>query len=69
MPITVYVVAAVACMVLAILLAILHHFSSRLSSVEDERDDILGEEMRMFDFLHHLGRGFAQCLTEAPASP
>ena len=52
---TVYVVAAVACILLAILLAVLNRFSTRLTSVEDERDHILGEEQRMFDFLHHLG--------------
>ncbi|MFK7909295.1 MAG: PP2C family protein-serine/threonine phosphatase [Akkermansiaceae bacterium] len=51
----VYVLAAVSCLLLAVLLLVLNRVSSRLSSIENERDSILGEEMRMFDFLHHLG--------------
>ena len=55
MPTIVYVLVAVACVLLAICLMVVHRTSTRLSRIEHERDDILGEEIRMFDFLHHLG--------------
>lgn len=55
MPTMAYVAAGLGCLVLAVLMMVLRRFSSRLSSIASERDSILGEEMRMFDFLHHLG--------------
>ena len=55
MPMTVYFVAGAVFLLFAILLAALSRSSSRLAKVQSERDKIVGEEIRMFDFLHHLG--------------
>lgn len=55
MPTMVYVITAVAFLLLAALFMILQYFSTRLKDIRGERDSILGEELRMFDFLHHLG--------------
>lgn len=35
----------------------------RLQQTEKEKEDILGEEMRMFDFLHHLGEAIEKDIT------
>ena len=51
----VYFVIAGVFLLLAILLMVIHRYAARLIKIRSERDHILGEEMRMFDFLHHLG--------------
>ncbi len=51
----VYVVAAAVCLLFVVLLIVLQRNATRLAKMESERDSILGEEMRMFNFLHHLG--------------
>lgn len=37
----------------------------RLKKIQQEKDDIVGEEMRMFDFLHHLGEAIEKDITPA----
>lgn len=37
----------------------------RLRKIQRERDEIVGEEMRMFDFLHHLGEAIERDITPA----
>lgn len=37
----------------------------RLHEIQKERDDIVGEEMRMFDFLHHIGVAIEGDITPA----
>ena len=51
----VYFVIAGVFLLLAILLMVIHRYAARLIKIRSERDHILGEEMRMFDCLHHLG--------------
>ncbi len=35
----------------------------RLDRIQKEKDDIVGEEKRMFDFLHHLGLALEKEIT------
>ncbi|MDG1357894.1 MAG: SpoIIE family protein phosphatase [Akkermansiaceae bacterium] len=37
----------------------------RLHKIRKEKDDIVGEEMRMFDFLHHIGGAIERDITPA----
>ncbi|NCF12936.1 MAG: SpoIIE family protein phosphatase [Verrucomicrobiaceae bacterium] len=37
----------------------------RLRKIQQEKDDIVGEEMRMFDFLHHIGEAIEKDITPA----
>jgi sigma-B regulation protein RsbU (phosphoserine phosphatase) len=37
----------------------------RLRKTRQEKDDIVGEEMRMFDFLHHIGEAIEKDITPA----
>jgi len=37
----------------------------RLRKTRQEKDDIVGEEMRMFDFLHHIGEAIERDITPA----
>ena len=52
---TVSEVVAVGAVLLVVCLLILRKVELRLSQTQKEKDEILGEEMRMFDFLHRLG--------------
>ena len=38
---------------------------ARLRKIQREKDDIVGEEMRMFDFLHHIGEAIEKDITPA----
>ncbi|MBK1856497.1 SpoIIE family protein phosphatase [Verrucomicrobiaceae bacterium 5K15] len=50
-----YAIAAVIAVLFAICLIALRQKGRQLAATQREKDDILGEELRMFDFLHHLG--------------
>lgn len=52
---TISAVVAVVAILFVICLLALRQAKIRLQQTQLEKDEILGEEMRMFDFLHHLG--------------
>jgi len=57
---SVYAIAAVIAVLFAICLMALRKTGQRLEATQREKDDILSEELRMFDFLHHLGEGIGK---------
>ena len=60
-----YLAAAVLLIVLLITATLWRRTVLRLRNIERERDEIVGEEMRMFDFLHHLGEAIEKDITPA----
>lgn len=57
---------ALVLLVLLIVAAIACYLSQlRLHEIEKEKDEIVGEEMRMFDFLHHIGVAIESDITPA----
>ena len=51
-----YAIAALTATLFVICLLALRKARKRLEETTKEKDDILSEELRMFDFLHHLGQ-------------
>ena len=60
-----YLAAAALLIVLLITVTLWRLTVLRLKKIQQERDDIVGEEMRMFDFLHHLGEAIEKDITPA----
>lgn len=60
-----YLASAVLLIVLLITATLWRLTVLRLHNIERERDEIVGEEMRMFDFLHHLGEAIEKDITPA----
>jgi len=56
-------VVAVAAILFVICLLALRRVGTRLQQTEKEKNEILGEEMRMFNFLHHLGLSIEKDIT------
>ncbi|NWK57315.1 SpoIIE family protein phosphatase [Verrucomicrobiaceae bacterium N1E253] len=54
---------AIAALLFVICLLALRKTALRLEAIKKEKEEILGEEMRMFDFLHHLGLAIERDIT------
>lgn len=52
---TVSAIVAVSSLLFVVCLLALRRVAMRLQQTQKEKEDILSEELRMFDFLHHLG--------------
>ncbi len=55
MSISIYALVVLVAVLLLVCLIALRKTGRRLEQTQKEKDDILSEELRMFDFLHHLG--------------
>lgn len=60
---TISAIVAVASLLFVVCLLALRNASNRLQQTQREKDEILGEELRMFDFLHHLGLAIEKDIT------
>ncbi|BDS05185.1 hypothetical protein NT6N_02250 [Oceaniferula spumae] len=60
---TSYVLASLTAILFAICLLALRKTGKRLEETQKEKDAILSEELRMFDFLHHLGEVIGKDIT------
>lgn len=61
----VYAVAAVSIVLFVVCLAAWRKAGIRLDQLQKEKDDIVGEEKRMFDFLHRIGLAIEKDITPA----
>ena len=61
----VYAVVAVSVALVTLCLVALRKAGLKLNQVQKEKDDIVGEEKRMFDFLHHIGLAIEKDITPA----
>ena len=59
----VYPIIAISAVLFVFCLLALRKKGMRLDQIKKERDDIVGEEKRMFDFLHHLGEAIEKDIT------
>ncbi|NNJ43050.1 MAG: SpoIIE family protein phosphatase [Akkermansiaceae bacterium] len=53
---SIFLVVAVSAVLFVVCLLVLRNAQMRLNHIQKEKDDIVGEEKRMFNFLHQLGR-------------
>ena len=60
---SVYAIVAVSAILFVICLLALRKTGLRLAEIQKEKDDIVGEEQRMFDFLHLLGQAIEKDIT------
>ena len=60
-----YPAAVALFLLLAIITFAWYNTGLRLRKIQQEKDDIVGEEMRMFDFLHHIGEAIEKDITPA----
>ena len=60
-----HVAAVVLLILLVITVGVWLKTRSQLGEIQKERDQIVGEEMRMFDFLHHIGQAIEKDITPA----
>lgn len=60
---TISAIVAVASLLFVVCLLALRKASRLLQQTQREKDEILGEELRMFDFLHHLGLAIEKDIT------
>ncbi|MCP5536229.1 MAG: SpoIIE family protein phosphatase [Akkermansiaceae bacterium] len=65
MTIPVYAIIAITAILFVVCLMALRTRGQRLIQLEKEKEDIIGEEQRMFDFLHHLGQAIEKDITPA----
>jgi len=59
----VYPVVAVSAILFIVCLLVLRKTTMRLDQIQKEKDDIVGEEKRMFDYLHELGLAIEKDIT------
>jgi sigma-B regulation protein RsbU (phosphoserine phosphatase) len=60
-----HVAAVVLLILLVITVGVWLKTRSQLGEIQKEKDQIVGEEMRMFDFLHHIGQAIEKDITPA----